>query len=232
MFNALATCPCSGAQPEEVSNAFTALLDQHVETVNNFYMERIEEGVIVLHALQQHAEQIRSGQAKPELRTACQRSLVSFHFQLLVLQNYVALNFTALTKILKKFEKKFEICIKDEYISAIVELPFYRCDSLGECVDECERQFRALEGLRPQPALAPPLPGGLQPQSQPPQPLAGAGGAPTPHSLMPPPPPKLPQAGGAPPGMVAGMAASESSATAGLTTAPSTSHIGGKASIS
>ena len=112
-------------------------------------MERIEEGVIILHALHQHGEQILAGAARPELRPACQRSLVSFHFQLLVLQNYVALNFTALTKILKKFEKKFEICIKNEYINAIVELPFYRCDSLGDLVEETERQFKLLESLSP-----------------------------------------------------------------------------------
>ena len=99
-------------------------------------MERIEEGVIILHALHQHGEQIRAGIAKPDLRAACQRSLVSFHFQLLVLQNYVALNFTAITKVLKKFEKKFEILIKDEYIGAIVELPFYRCDALGARASE------------------------------------------------------------------------------------------------
>ena len=81
------------------------------------------------------------------MRTSVQRSLVSIHFQLLLLQNYVALNFTAVTKILKKFEKKFEITIRNEYIGAIVELPFYKCDSLGELVEETERQFNALAGM-------------------------------------------------------------------------------------
>jgi len=206
-----------GASTEQVAEAFTNLLDTHVETVNNFYMERIEEGVIILHALHQHGEQIRAGIAKPDLRAACQRSLVSFHFQLLVLQNYVALNFTAITKVLKKFEKKFEILIKDEYIGAIVELPFYRCDALGDLVEETERQFKTLEGLKqaadsaaagaaaqqqqqqqqPQPGQ----PGQLgmmgQAQQQPPAP-----GAPNlPSQLMPPPPPILPK------GMQAGIQA-------------------------
>ena len=138
----------SGANQEEVAVAFTSLLDTHVETVNSFYMERIEEGVIILHALHQHGEQIRAGIAKPDLRSACQRSLVSFHFQLLVLQNYVALNFTAITKVLKKFEKKFEMLIKDEYIGAIVELPFYRCDALGACAGGVERAEAGAPGER------------------------------------------------------------------------------------
>ena len=74
----------------------------------------------------------------------CQRSLVALHFQLLLLQNYVALNFTAVTKILKKFEKNFAIPMRNDYIGAIVDLPFYRCDALGELVEESERQFNGL----------------------------------------------------------------------------------------
>jgi len=185
-----------GASQEQVIEAFTSVLDTHVDKVNNFYMERIEEGVIILHALHQHGEEIRAGTAKPELRAACQRSLVSFHFQLLVLQNYVALNFTAITKILKKFEKRFEMLVKDEYINAIVELPFYRCDALGDLVEETERQFKTLEGLRgdsPSEAAQQQTP---QQQQQQPAPEAPS----LPSQLMPPPPPipKAVHAGGAP----------------------------------
>jgi len=140
---------------EDAAREFTLLLDQHVEVVNNFYMERIEEGVIILHALHHHGEKVRSGNGKPEHRTACQRSLVSIHFQLLLLQNYVALNFTGITKILKKFEKRFEIPIRNDYIGAIVELPFYRCDALGDLVEETERQFNALATLGGTPDIPP-----------------------------------------------------------------------------
>ena len=103
----------------------------------------------------------------------CQRSLVALHFQLLLLQNYVALNFTAVTKILKKFEKNFSIPMRNDYIGAIVDLPFYRCDALGELVEESERQFNglAMHG------------GGAEGAA------AGAMRAPT---SMPPPPPRQP----------------------------------------
>ena len=37
-----------------------------------------------------------------EQRHACKQSLVTFHLNLLILQNYVALNFMAISKILKK----------------------------------------------------------------------------------------------------------------------------------
>ena len=221
-------CPhLAGRTPEEVAEAFTQLLDTHVERVNDFYQERIEEGVIILHALHQHCERIvralfppplcphdltlapsplslsqSAGAQRPEMRASCQKSLVAIHFQLLLLQNYVALNFTAVTKILKKFEKKFEIAIRNDYIGAIVELPFYRCDALGDLVEETERQFNALAAMsaavaakQPQApqggagasAMMPPPPP-LQPQQQQQQHLANGGVA----AAMPPPPPRPP----------------------------------------
>ena len=217
----------AGRTPEEVAEAFTQLLDTHVERVNDFYQERIEEGVIILHALHQHCERIvralfpprlcplpspsffpllsasqSAGAQRPEMRASCQKSLVAIHFQLLLLQNYVALNFTAVTKILKKFEKKFEIAIRNDYIGAIVELPFYRCDALGDLVEETERQFNALAAMsaavaakQPQApqggagasTMMPPPPP-LQPQQQQQQHLANGGVA----AAMPPPPPRPP----------------------------------------
>jgi len=166
-------------QDEDIALAFTSVLDGQTEKVNNFFMERVEEGVILLSALQQYVEQIqRSGCARAEMRMACQRSLVTLHFQLLLLQNYVALNFTALTKILKKFEKKFGVEIRNDYINAIVELPFYRCDALGELVEETERQFHVLESL-----------GSASPSKPPSQPQAAADASSAAAAAMPPPPP-------------------------------------------
>lgn len=136
-----------GASAADIAQSFTMVLDQEVEKVNDFYMDRIEEGVIILHALQQHAEQLMSspGSAPTEQRTACQRSLVSFHFNLLMLQNYVALNFTGIVKILKKFDKKLGQNLRTDYINAIVELPFYRCQALGQLVEDTEKQFTVLD---------------------------------------------------------------------------------------
>ena len=81
-----------------------------------------------------------------EERTACQRSLVAFHYNLLTLQNYVALNFTAVVKILKKSDKKIGGNLRNDYVAAMVELPFYRCQALGELVEDTEKTFRVLEG--------------------------------------------------------------------------------------
>ena len=50
--------PCPGISPDAASSSVTAALDLEVEKVNDFYMDRIEEAVIILHSLKQHAEQL------------------------------------------------------------------------------------------------------------------------------------------------------------------------------
>jgi len=47
-----------GISPDAASSSVTAALDLEVEKVNDFYMDRIEEAVIILHSLKQHAEQL------------------------------------------------------------------------------------------------------------------------------------------------------------------------------
>jgi len=139
------------------SSSFTALLDSEVDKVNNFYSDRIEEAVIIVHALRQHIQQM--GQEVGQ-RMACQKSLVSFHFNLLMLQNYVALNFTGLVKILKKFDKRFDASLRADYIAAIVELPFYRCAALGQLVEDTEKLFNSLDAApSPLEVEKPPLTG-------------------------------------------------------------------------
>eukprot|EP00316_Scyphosphaera_apsteinii_P022215 CAMPEP_0119297844 /NCGR_PEP_ID=MMETSP1333-20130426/37_1 /TAXON_ID=418940 /ORGANISM="Scyphosphaera apsteinii, Strain RCC1455" /LENGTH=162 /DNA_ID=CAMNT_0007298791 /DNA_START=72 /DNA_END=557 /DNA_ORIENTATION=+ len=133
------------AEPEQASIIITGLIDLEVDKVDEFYLERIEEAVIILHSLRQHAEHMVVRGASLEQRVFCQRTLVSLHFNLLMLQNYVALNSTAVTKILKKFDKKCGAAIRPEYTRAIVELPFYRCHTLGNLVEESERLFELLD---------------------------------------------------------------------------------------
>jgi len=135
-----------GLSQQQASSSFTALLDVEVEKVNDFYSDRIEEAVIIQHALRHHVEQMIQHGSTLEQRTACQRSLVSIHFNLLMLQNYVALNFTGIVKALKKFDKQLGAELRPDYIGAIVELPFYRCQALGQLVEETEKTFRLLEG--------------------------------------------------------------------------------------
>uniref|UniRef100_A0A7S4MJY2 SPX domain-containing protein n=1 Tax=Prymnesium polylepis TaxID=72548 RepID=A0A7S4MJY2_9EUKA len=161
-----------GASSEELVAAFTQLLDAEVGRVNNFYMDRIEEGVIILSALRQQGDGVVAAAAASiglglvEQRHACKQSLVTFHLNLLILQNYVALNFMAISKILKKWDKKLQLPLRTDYINAIVELPFYQCQSLGQLVEEAEKLFADLDAPAPI-QMAPPQGSGRQAQRQP-----------------------------------------------------------------
>ena len=142
-----------GAEPDVLVERFTTILDEEVERVNDFYMDQIEEAVIILHSLKQHIAQIVTASDAPaahQLRVASQQSLVSFHWSLLLLQSFVVINFTAVVKILKKFDKKLGTLIgrtlRASYSGALTELPFYRCQALGGLVEEVEQQFVVLEG--------------------------------------------------------------------------------------
>mmetsp|Transcript_7734 Transcript_7734/g.21173 ORF Transcript_7734/g.21173 Transcript_7734/m.21173 type:complete len:223 (+) Transcript_7734:101-769(+) len=127
---------------------FTERLDTEVEKINDFYMDRIEEGVIILHAMTQNVEALAAANVSDTAQVAAlQRALVSYHFNLLMLQNYVALNFTGVVKILKKLDKKFSSDHRKVYLASIVELPFYNCAALGQVVEDTEGLFGKLEQL-------------------------------------------------------------------------------------
>jgi SPX domain protein involved in polyphosphate accumulation len=125
---------------------FTERLDAQVEKINDFYMDRIEEGVIILHAMTQQVDVLVAHQSADTAQIAAiQRALVSYHFNLLMLQNYVALNFSGIVKILKKLDKKFGSAHRKAYLESIVELPFYNCAALGQVVEDTESLFAKLD---------------------------------------------------------------------------------------
>mmetsp|Transcript_22770 Transcript_22770/g.58608 ORF Transcript_22770/g.58608 Transcript_22770/m.58608 type:complete len:219 (+) Transcript_22770:112-768(+) len=138
-----------GAEPDEGDDPlarFTEQLDVEVEKINDFYMDRIEEGVIILHAMTQQVDGlVASSSADVTQIAAIQRALVSYHFNLLMLQNYVALNFTGVVKILKKLDKKFGTAHRKAYLESIVALPFYNCAALGQVVEDTEALFAKLD---------------------------------------------------------------------------------------
>jgi hypothetical protein len=122
---------------------FTERLDVEVDMINEFYMDRIEEGVIILHAMAQQVDALIAHDAAnaPQIG-AIQRTLVSYHFNLLMLQNYVALNFSGVVKILKKLDKKLGTSHRKAYLESIVELPFYNCAALDAAMSEASARLR------------------------------------------------------------------------------------------
>ncbi|ESR63680.1 SPX domain-containing protein 1 [Citrus sinensis] len=66
------------------------------------------------------------------------REIVDFHGEMVLLENYSALNYTGLVKILKKYDKRTGALIRLPFIKKVLQQPFYTTDVLNKLVKECE----------------------------------------------------------------------------------------------
>ncbi|XP_058220780.1 SPX domain-containing protein 2-like [Rhododendron vialii] len=57
---------------------------------------------------------------------------------MVLLENYSALNYTGLVKILKKYDKRTRALIRSPYIQKVLQQPFFTTDLLFKLVKECE----------------------------------------------------------------------------------------------
>ncbi|XP_057248710.1 SPX domain-containing protein 2 isoform X2 [Beta vulgaris subsp. vulgaris] len=66
------------------------------------------------------------------------REVVDFHGEMVLLENYSALNYTGLVKILKKYDKRSGNLIRLPFIQKVLQEPFYTNDTISKLVKECE----------------------------------------------------------------------------------------------
>ncbi|KAF7147983.1 hypothetical protein RHSIM_Rhsim03G0248200 [Rhododendron simsii] len=66
------------------------------------------------------------------------KEIVDFHGEMVLLENYSALNYTGLVKILKKYDKRTGALIRSPYIQKVLQQPFFTTDLLFKLVKECE----------------------------------------------------------------------------------------------
>ncbi|KAF8042742.1 hypothetical protein BT93_A1157 [Corymbia citriodora subsp. variegata] len=110
---AAAGCFCLGgpaALAEEVE--FVRLLEDELEKFNAFFVEKEEEYIIRLKELQDRVA--KSENISTEM-IKIRKEIVDFHGEMVLLENYSALNYTGLVKILKKYDKR---------TGALIRLPF------------------------------------------------------------------------------------------------------------
>uniref|UniRef100_A0A0A0LGN0 SPX domain-containing protein n=1 Tax=Cucumis sativus TaxID=3659 RepID=A0A0A0LGN0_CUCSA len=66
------------------------------------------------------------------------RDIVDFHGEMVLLENYSALNYTGLVKILKKYDKRSGELIRVPFIKKVLRQPFYSTEVLEKLLKECE----------------------------------------------------------------------------------------------
>ncbi|KAF8084263.1 hypothetical protein N665_0727s0030 [Sinapis alba] len=122
-----------GMSKEEMS--FIQLLEDELEKFNNFFVEKEEEYIIRLKELRD-----RIGKAKDskEKMMSIRKEIVDLHGEMVLLENYSALNYTGLVKILKKYDKRTGDLMRLPYIQKVLQQPFYTTDLLYKLIKESE----------------------------------------------------------------------------------------------
>ncbi|OVA07787.1 SPX [Macleaya cordata] len=122
-----------GMSREELD--FIRLLEAELEKFNWFFVDKEEEYIIRLKELQDRVA--RAKESNEELLKA-RKEIVDFHGEMVLLENYSALNYTGLVKILKKYDKRTGALIRLPFIQRVLQQPFFTTDLLYELVKECE----------------------------------------------------------------------------------------------
>ncbi|PKI79569.1 hypothetical protein CRG98_000044 [Punica granatum] len=114
---------------------FIQLLENELEKFNSFFVEKEEEYIIRLKELQ---DRVAKSKDLNEEIIKIRREIVDFHGEMVLLENYSALNYTGLVKILKKYDKRTGALIRLPFIQKVLQQPFFTTDLLYKLVKECE----------------------------------------------------------------------------------------------
>ncbi|XP_010914861.1 SPX domain-containing protein 1 [Elaeis guineensis] len=134
--------------PEE--EGFLTLLEAELEKFNAFFVEKEEEYIIRQKELQDRVARAGSEEELMEVR----KEIVDFHGEMVLLENYSALNYTGLVKILKKYDKRTGALIRLPFIQKVLQQPFFTTDLLYKLVKECESMLDSLFPKNEQPSVS------------------------------------------------------------------------------
>lgn len=116
---------------------FLKLLEAELEKFNYFFVEKEEEYIIRQKDLQDRVASAVEQDSKEEMMKV-HKEIVDFHGEMVLLENYSALNYTGLVKILKKYDKRTGALIRLPFIQKVLQQPFFTIDLLYKLVKECE----------------------------------------------------------------------------------------------
>ncbi|XP_062024028.1 SPX domain-containing protein 1-like [Rosa rugosa] len=114
---------------------FVRLLENEMDKFNSFFEEKEEEYVIRWKELQ---DRVAEAKDSNEELMRVGREIVDFHGEMVLLENYSALNYTGLLKILKKHDKRTGALIRFPFVQRVMQQPFFSTDVLNKLVKECE----------------------------------------------------------------------------------------------
>ncbi|XP_076939381.1 SPX domain-containing protein 3-like [Bidens hawaiensis] len=136
----------SSLECEISEDEFVYLLDNEVEKFNVFFMEQEEDFIIRHEEMQQRIKRIivnePSSQEEYESyeqeMSKIKKDIVDFHGEMVLLVNYSNINYTGMTKILKKYDKRTGGFLRLPFIQKVMEQPFFTTELVSKLVKECE----------------------------------------------------------------------------------------------
>lgn len=120
---------------------FIQLLEEELEKFNTFFVEKEEEYIIRLKELQ---DSVIWAKDNNDEMIKIRKEIVELHGEMVLLENYSALNYTGLVKILKKYDKRTGALIRLPFIQRVLQQPFFTTDLLYKLVKECETMLDQL----------------------------------------------------------------------------------------
>ncbi|RWR73357.1 SPX domain-containing protein 1-like protein [Cinnamomum micranthum f. kanehirae] len=120
---------------------FIRLLEAELEKFNSFFVDKEEEYIIRQKELQDGVVKAKDSNEK---LIRIRKEIVDFHGEMVLLENYSALNYTGLVKILKKYDKRTGALIRLPFIQRVLQQPFFTTDLIYKLVKECEVMLDSL----------------------------------------------------------------------------------------
>ncbi|CAI9100135.1 OLC1v1037074C1 [Oldenlandia corymbosa var. corymbosa] len=127
-----------GEKMTEAEIDFVKLLEDELEKFNSFFVEQEEEYIIRLKELQ---DRVAKAKYSSDEMIKIRKEIVDLHGEMVLLENYSALNYTGLVKILKKYDKRTGALLRLPFIQKVLQQPFFTTDLLYKLVKECERML-------------------------------------------------------------------------------------------
>lgn len=154
-----------GGEKEAMTEAevdFVKLLEDELEKFNTFFVEKEEEYIIRLKDLQ---DRVARANACSDEIIRIRKEVVDFHGEMVLLENYSALNYTGLAKILKKYDKRTGTLLRLPFIQKVLQEPFFTTDLLYKLVKECEILIDRLFPVKESPSSTEPADNGIEPST-------------------------------------------------------------------
>ncbi|KAL8497996.1 hypothetical protein ACS0TY_021368 [Phlomoides rotata] len=129
---------------------FVELLEDELEKFNAFFVEKEEEYIIRLKELQ---DSVARAKDRNDEMIKIRKEIVDFHGEMVLLENYSALNYTGLVKILKKYDKRTGAVLRLPFIQKVLQQPFFTTELLYKLVKECERMLDQMFPIKEAPSV-------------------------------------------------------------------------------